>query len=149
MVRIGVVTYNTEPRVSITLGQYNDPASLGRAIQNLEFQTGERNTSGALNAARSFLFSSSSGARPRMQKVIFLITNGQSKNTGLTQWEAGMTKSSGVEIFAIGVTNQVDEIELKTAASSPTSTHYYFASNYNSVTGLVDRIVEAYCTAPS
>lgn len=148
IVRLGVVTYNTAAHVDINLGQYMDAAGLEHAILNLQFQSGgDRNTAAGLNAGRNLLFSSNGGARPGVQKVAFLITNGRSsRNRGLTQWEADLTKSAGVEIFSIGVTNQVDEVELKSIASMPTATHYHFESNYNSVTRLIIMVLQKYCT---
>ena len=65
--------------------------------------------------------------------VAILITDGYSYNPNQTSLEASVARSKGIELFAIGVGEGVDETELRAIASSPDSSHVFQVENYGAL----------------
>jgi len=71
------------------------------------------------------IFGKAYDRRPGVAKIGIVLTDGQSDNTTATAIEAVLTKAAGVHLFAVGIGTDVDLMELKAIASSP-SEHYTF-----------------------
>lgn len=148
LVRIGVVKFSWFARVVITLDQYSDAASLVKAVKSLEIDGGETNIADGLRVGRSLLFNTSLGAREGAKKMAFLVTDGRANvQHDLTDTEVNYTKAAGVEIYCIGVTSMIYEVELKSIASEPISTHYYFVLNYNMLNQVLEQLRRTICFA--
>lgn len=147
-VRIGVIKFSSSARVVITLDQYGDAASLVEAVRGLEIYGGETNIAAGLRVGRSLLFNASLGARVGAKKMAFLVTDGRANvEHDVTSTEVNITKTAGVEIYCIGVTSMIDEVELRNIASTPISTHYYFVTNYDLLNQVLGQLRGTICFA--
>ena len=67
---------------------YKDKASLQAAIQGVRYRGGSTATNEALRYVKSYHFAGYHGARPNATRLVIVLTDGQSTNTGLTVNEA-------------------------------------------------------------
>lgn len=86
----------------------------------------------------SVIFNSAAGARSGAKKVVFVLTDGRS-NRGITPAiPAKQLKATGVTIFALGVTNNIQRSELLSIASS--SSHMFHVDSYATLNGVTKKI---------
>jgi len=86
------------------------------------------------------------GARPGVRRLCILLTDGEAnREANLTIPEANLTKAAGIEIYAIGITNRINEQQLRTIASDPDSKYYYFAADYSALDSIVNQVSYALC----
>lgn len=79
--------------------------------------------------------------RNRSKKALFLITDGQSNIGGDPTSDAMILRvSCDFEIYAIGVTDSVDEQELRSIASEPFRTHVFLLKDFEDLLKLKDMI---------
>ncbi|XP_063688617.1 uncharacterized protein LOC134821777 [Bolinopsis microptera] len=107
----GLISYSTDVHVEV------DPCcenSICRVVDQfhagrLEFRAGSTNTAGALKVARQMLQAAASH-----KKVALLITDGKSNTGGSpVPFAKQMRDEDGIQIVALGVTIDVNKIELK------------------------------------
>jgi len=102
------------------------------------------NTSGALDVMLQ-IFSPHYGARSNVKKVGIVITDGQSNDPTATMVEAKKAKDAGIVMFAIGLTDLINEDELKAIASKPVDTHYYNRTTYALVGTVTSQLLWSVC----
>lgn len=79
--------------------------------------------------------------RKRSKKALFLITDGRSNTGGDPTFDAMLLRDScDFEIYTIGVTDSVDEQELRSIASEPFRTHVFLLKNFEDLTKLKELI---------
>jgi hypothetical protein len=69
--------------------------------------------------------------------LLFLITDGKSNWAGDPKYAARCLKSSGVEIFGVGVTSHINIDELRDIASEPLHQHLYLIRSFDDAVKLV------------
>jgi len=70
------------------------------------------------------------------KQLLFLITDGTpTKDAEWTVPEADATKAAGIEIFVVGVTQQVTITLLREIASDPINTHLYYVESFDRLPG--------------
>lgn len=146
--RVGVITFSDSAYVSINLNAYFNKGQLSNAILNLGLLTGGRNIQNALLTARN-TFTTAFGARPEVPDVVIFITGGASTtNAGLVAQEARMMRRAGITVYAIGVTNSVNQTELQTISSHPHLINHqlWSVSDYgSSLTNIVNGVIGELC----
>jgi len=96
------------------------------------------------------MFSPANGARPGVRKIAILITDGvANREENMTQIEGNLTKAAGIELFAIGITQSIDVVQLETIASPPVETHYYYVDNYDLLGTVLNSVRSNVCGAQS
>jgi len=149
MTRVGVMKFSEDADVVFHLYNYMDVDSMVAAVRVLEIDGGNTNTAAALKAARTEMLIEERGARKGVRQLIFLITDGVANiDPEQTQVEARLTKAAGIEIFAVGVTTWVDELQLVTIASYPHETHYYYVSDFQYLNTVVVNLTRNACVTP-
>jgi len=144
--QIAVLKFSDIVEVGFYLDAYDQQAAAVSAIQQLDIRGGDTNIAAALRATRNEMFSPSNGARSGVSKVVFLVTDGTPTADGhLTVPEAEATKNAGIEIFAIGVTTQVNRDLMLDVASEPTDSHVYFIDMFDELLNVVDTLVNESC----
>jgi len=116
--RIAVITYSNQAEVNINLNDYTDTTELLSRIKQLPYLGKGTNTFDGLKKMDEVVFV---GETPRdRQRLAILITDGVGTiNRGEpTNQLATTIKSRGINVVAIGVTKNVNQIEL-TAIASP------------------------------
>ena len=87
----------------------------------------------------SLIFNSAAGARSGAKKVVFVLTDGKSNRGIAPRIPAEQLRTSGVTMFALGVTSNVRQSELLSIASS--SSHVFHVDSYatlDKVTGKIE-----------
>ena len=103
-------------------------------LENLGFIAGGTATRLALNKTIEEVVPET---RKNSKKALFLITDGRSNIGGDPTSDAMILRDScDFEIYAIGVTNSVDEQELRSIASEPFRTHVYLLKNFEDLAKL-------------
>ncbi|CAH3124523.1 unnamed protein product [Pocillopora meandrina] len=113
--QVGVIVFNTEAKISIKFGQYWSEYDFDRAIDDLPLNTGPSQFDTALRVATK-LFTAKNGARPGVQKVGIVLTNG--KHPAVEELEdlkdaVRPLHQAGVHVIPIGVTSSVDWKKLR------------------------------------
>ena len=86
---------------------------------------GETNTGAALRIARQLVFNEDNGDRSGTADIVVLVTDGKENRGFDAEVEAEALKRAGVAIFAVGVTADIDLVQLQTIASDPDDMHVF------------------------
>jgi collagen type VI alpha len=112
-VQVGVVTYATSSKAEFYLNTHSDKASLLSAIQNISFNhPGLTFTSHGLQFVNEKLFNNTNGDRPDYPNTLVLLTDGNPLLTSQANLQAERLQNRSVDIFAVGVSNEVNRHEL-------------------------------------
>jgi len=95
-------------RLEFDLNSYKTEAEVDNALDNVQYNGGNTNTTGGLNLARTRVLSPQYGARPNTTHIMILITDGNpTYDADKLQDAVDEIKAEGIKLIAIGVTNQV------------------------------------------
>jgi len=109
---------------------------------------GSTNMADALRVANDVMFTPANGDRPGIPNFLIIITDGQSDNRTETVAQAARLRSAGVFVVAVGVGDDVDLVELRLIASSPTSSTVLLSApgdGSNIGVDVIDRIASIVC----
>lgn len=138
-VRVGMLTFSSTINLQFNLNKYTDRLGMFAAIKNTSYpSSGQCNTAGALNYARTNMFTSAMGDRPDFANTIVIITDGASDNQNLTLQEATLTKNAKIRIVALGVGNWLNMYEFQNMVSYPYQENTVTVSNYAGLTQSVN-----------
>ena len=118
------------------------------ALESMEHTGGNTNTAAALRIARTRLYD---GAEDRAdaRKVVILLTDGLSNlDVESTETEAAELKATGVEVFAIGITQYIDGDHLRAISSRPHDTHFVSVMTFEGLDAVLDKMVHRICLLP-
>ncbi|XP_078613327.1 sushi, von Willebrand factor type A, EGF and pentraxin domain-containing protein 1-like isoform X2 [Branchiostoma floridae x Branchiostoma japonicum] len=113
----------------------NSKCEMMPALHSVLYTSGSTNTGEALQKARELFQSSRSAAK----KVLVLLTDGYSNGNLSPGPQAATLRSSGVEVFAIGI-GGYRYSELQAIASVPYGYHIYFYDTFNDFNQLAMQI---------
>ena len=128
--QIGVITYNSKARIIFLLNTYQNKSDTLLAIDNTTYESsGGTNTADGICKLIRYGFNETNGARPTsgaVFRVAVIITDGKSnreskeckRNTTLEAAEELHEQIPPILVFAIGVTNSVNDEELEAIATS-------------------------------
>ncbi|XP_042201325.1 von Willebrand factor A domain-containing protein 2-like [Callorhinchus milii] len=103
LTQVGMVIYSDKPRTLFNLDAFDSEGKMKRAINSAPFLHGNALTGKALQYILEDTLSIQRGVRPGVQKVVVLITNGQSTDNALAGAEH--LRQNGIIIIAVGVGN--------------------------------------------
>ena len=137
--RVAIVTFNAAATVNFNLATnvMNDTNHTMRELGNIHFEGGGTNTEAALSKV---FHAVAPEARQRSHKVLFLITDGRSNAGTNPRHFARRLRERKYEIFAIGITKNADQDELKSIASQPYRSHIHLLADYVTLEKLKDMI---------
>ena len=96
--------------------------------------------------ARWDLYNENHGDRPDQNDVVLLITDGESNvDSNLTIREAELLKNQGVRIYVVGVTNKINETELRAIASDPDTDHYFNSTSIANLEYIRNNLLKHVC----
>ena len=147
LTRIGVILFSNNALVdsAINLNRYMNNAALKSAILSLELGGGETNIADGIRHVIP-MFDQSVGGRSDAPHIMILITDGKAnRDTENTLIEAQKAKAANITIFTIGVTNQIDEDQLRSIASSPSDEHYFFSNDFEKLSELLNKVIQKSC----
>ncbi|CAD6188433.1 unnamed protein product [Caenorhabditis auriculariae] len=111
--RVSVVQYSDQIRHEFGLNENSDRRSLHDAIRNIQYLTGLTRTGAAIEHVANEAFSERRGARPvgQVSRVGIVITDGRSQDNVTVP--ANNARIQNIQLFAVGVTNHVLDVELE------------------------------------
>lgn len=120
----------------------NDARAIDAAVRELKAdqKKGGTRTGNALEQVLNEVLSQTS----RRKQILLVITDGNP--TDLTSEPSKGLKDADVQIFAIGVGNDVDEGELQDIASSPSDKHVFKVNNFNELLYKIAEFQKQICT---
>ena len=144
LTRVGLLKFSHYAEIVFYLNTYGDRESLMNAIGNVDISGGETNIAAALRAARLVMFSPSNGARPAVPEILILLSDGIA-NTEERQTlnEANLTKAANITIFTVGVTNRVDQDQLRQIASTPDK--FFYVSHFTQLNSVLQQLLNITC----
>uniref|UniRef100_A0A8C9ZS57 Collagen alpha-1(XII) chain n=1 Tax=Sander lucioperca TaxID=283035 RepID=A0A8C9ZS57_SANLU len=140
--RVAVIQYSTDPRTEFNLNRHFTRPALLRAIGSLPYKGGDTMTGDALNYLLKNTFTEAAGARTGFPRVLVIITDGKSESP--VESYAKQLRSSGVEIFVLGI-QQADEEEMKRMASTPYRSHIYNVANFDLIKNVQKELITQVC----
>ncbi|KAJ6666310.1 hypothetical protein lerEdw1_000582, partial [Lerista edwardsae] len=144
-IRLGVVLFGDEPRISIGLMDYLTIEEVLVAVRDLLLKGGNTKTGNALSFLADTM-ASAGALRADAAKVVILITDGKSSDSVDTP--AVALKDRGVTVFAVGVKN-ADRNELRKIASEPVEEHVLYAEDFHLLSGLSPKLSRRLCFTAS
>ena len=139
--QIGTIVFSGEAQMQFSLNAYQSKSDLLSAIQTIVYPSGSTNTPDGLCKLVRYGFVEQNGARPTSAaifRVAIVMTDGksnqQSQECGwdtLQAADAVHNLKPPVLVYAIGVTNNVNDQELQAIASSPSYITYLDSFNEN------------------
>ncbi len=127
--RVGVVVYGNQAYVEIKLGEYDSKSDLRDAISEIDYDPNKgTNTSGGILLMREEFHDHQ--VTSSVTKIAVIITDGKStRDADDTVPNAEAARDEGIKIVVIGVTESIDEDELRLMSSEPQIVDQnYFAS---------------------
>ncbi|KAK0040460.1 collagen alpha-1(XII) chain, partial [Biomphalaria pfeifferi] len=145
-VRFSCVVFSDRASLWFKLSDYNTIQDVQKAILKIPYYGGVTYTDKALSLiSTNNLFGSAAGGRANAPDIVILCTDGQSTNPIKTRTSANRLKDQGVKLFSIGITNNVNEAELRGVSSGP---EYVFrANNFDDLADKLALIVNRTCAA--
>jgi Mg-chelatase subunit ChlD len=147
--QVGVVRFSTSAEHYFYLNQHSDVETLVESIKKMPYIGGHTNTSGGLRLMKDEQFQAKHGDRPGARNIGIVITDGKSTyDANRTIPDANAAKQQGVQLYSIGVTNAIDEEELKDISSDPKmlDQNYFISPNFTALSGFIDQIVKETCS---
>lgn len=138
---VGIVLYS---HVTVVISDLSQPLShndVKSAVRQMHYMGEGTYTGSAIHQANQLFLS----ARPGVQKVAVVITDGQADQRDVVKLEDAVrdAHTSNIEMFVIGVVNQSEQFyksfkkELESIASDPDEEHLYLISDFRTLTGNV------------
>uniref|UniRef100_A0A8C6UMM6 Collagen alpha-1(VII) chain n=1 Tax=Neogobius melanostomus TaxID=47308 RepID=A0A8C6UMM6_9GOBI len=144
-VRFGVTVFGDIPRMHIALTDYSSQEEVLKAIRELTYEGGSRQTGSALTFLVENVFSAAI-SRDHAPKIAVLITNGRSDDQ--VESAARGVADNGISLFAVGVKG-ADEAELRRVVSEPRDEHLLFEADFSLLEAVLPRLSRRVCLTAS
>ncbi|KAJ8312084.1 hypothetical protein KUTeg_009457 [Tegillarca granosa] len=125
LLHVSVIKFSDEANIEIRFNQYQSMQDLTRAVSSIYYGGGNTYTNKALYLMLKEGFSDTNGARPGVDKIGIVITDGGSTDPISTKTMALKVQQEGIQMFAIGVgpefasNERNNQEELNSIASDP------------------------------
>jgi uncharacterized repeat protein (TIGR01451 family) len=140
--RVGIVDFSSQSDTTLILGLTDDTALAQATIANMPFFGNGTDIAGGLALAHQEILAS---GRPEVNRVLVLLTDGKADDGPAAQLAASAAKSTGTEIFAVGVGSQINVDELNALASSPAATHVFPVNDFDGLAPILNELVVDIC----
>ncbi|XP_023200236.1 cartilage matrix protein isoform X2 [Xiphophorus maculatus] len=134
---VGLVQYSSTVRTEFPLGRFNNKKDLKEAVKKMDYMERGTMTGMALRHMVDSVFNIAQGARPGVQKVAIVFTDGRSQD--YIGDAAKKAKELGLKMYAVGVGNAL-ESELKQIASDPIGEHYFYTADFKAMSQIAKKL---------
>ncbi|KAF7211209.1 cartilage matrix protein [Nothobranchius furzeri] len=134
---VGLVQYSSSVKTEFSLGKHNNKKDLKEAVKKMVYMERGTMTGLALRHMTENSFNYAQGARPGVQKVGIVFTDGRSQD--YIGDAAKKAKELGMKMYAVGVGSAV-ESELKAIASEPVSDHYFYTADFKTMNEIAKKL---------
>lgn len=145
-VRVGLLTFSTEPTIYFHLNQYKTKSEVIKAIDAIPYVIGSTNTAEAIQTARLDMFQEEKGDRLGILNVLIVLTDGVSNlNQDQTVSEATLAHNNGIQVYSIGIglvewTHELDQI-----ASPPSNVNRYVVKDFEELPSIEEKFLGQMC----
>ena len=151
---MALIRYNEVPTIMFRFNTYVNKQDVLKAIGSVPYEPGSTGTDLALLEAHASLFGNlDHGVRPKelgVPRVLVLLTDGRaSKGTASVVQPSELLREDGVNIFVIGIGQQLNKNELNIIASDPDGDHVVSSKSFAGVNSLIGNIQESSCYGES
>ena len=149
-IRVGAVTFSNRARNRFFLNTHASRDAVVNAITNLPYDGGFTYTGEALALMKDVQFTAENGDRPDVPNIAIVLTDGASNvNESLTIPLAEMARAEGITIYSIGITNSINETEVRLMSSEPQElgVNYYLSEDFAGLSDLTTQLTTATCDA--
>uniref|UniRef100_A0A8K9X424 VWFA domain-containing protein n=1 Tax=Oncorhynchus mykiss TaxID=8022 RepID=A0A8K9X424_ONCMY len=113
-------------------------------VNSITQQGGGTYTAASMRKVVQEVFSTSRGSRPKAKRIMIVITDGQSNDSGMLKNAASEAEAKNIIRFAIGVGRAFSSSsamkELETIASSPPSNHVFQVGSFQALDQIKDTL---------
>lgn len=146
--RVGAVLFSDRGEMLFRLNEYLDLQQARQVILTTRYPGANTNTSGGIYRARVDLFNPQNGDRPNVPNLAIIITDGKSTfDNEKTIPYAKDLRRDGTAVVSVGVTNSVDENELKEIASLPQQRdrNYFTSPDFQQLDSIIESLLSSAC----
>ena len=146
--QVGLVEFSNNAYTIFKLNDYADSDGVLRAINRMSYIGGRTNLAEAIDLARTDIFDDQVGNRPDAKDIAIVITDGiPNERIDDTIPSADRLKAQGVTIVTVGVTDLIDENELRAIASS--SRDVILTPSFDTLNNEIDTLTARACVTPA
>ncbi|XP_054652752.1 collagen alpha-1(XII) chain isoform X3 [Dunckerocampus dactyliophorus] len=140
--QVAFVQYSDDAKTEFKLNTYHDKGVVISALQNVRYRGGNTKTGIALKHVYEKVFTSDSGMRRNVPKVLVVVTDGRSQDD--VKKSALQLQQSGYSVFVVGVAD-VDMAELRNIGSKPSERHVFVVDDYDAFAKIQDNLITFIC----
>ncbi|XP_028294319.1 collagen alpha-1(XII) chain isoform X3 [Gouania willdenowi] len=140
--QVSFVQYSDDAKTEFKLNTYHDKGIVLSALQTVRYRGGNTKTGVALKHVYEKVFTSDSGMRRNVPKVLVVVTDGRSQDE--VKKNAEKLQHSGYSVFVVGVAD-VDHTELRTIGSKPSERHVFVVDDYDAFAKIQDNLITFIC----
>jgi collagen type VI alpha len=142
-VQIGVTLFSNGVTNEFWMNDHNTKQKLINAIDRIIYTGGTTRTDLGLKYIRNNAFTAAHGDRPGVNNILIVTTDGKSTNPQSTKTEANLIHKENMNIFAVGVGQNVDRNELETIATDPQNV--FTVNNFNALDSIQSQLQQSSC----
>ncbi|GAA6109498.1 collagen alpha-1(XII) chain isoform X1 [Tachysurus ichikawai] len=140
--QVSFVQYSDDAKTEFKLNTYHDKGMALSAVQMVSYRGGNTKTGAALKHVVEKVFTSDSGMRRNVPKVLVVVTDGRSQDD--VKKSAAKLQQSGFSVFVVGVAD-VDMTELRNIGSKPSERHVFVVDDYDAFAKIQDNLITFIC----
>uniref|UniRef100_A0A8C1SU59 Collagen, type XII, alpha 1a n=1 Tax=Cyprinus carpio TaxID=7962 RepID=A0A8C1SU59_CYPCA len=140
--QVSFVQYSDEAKTEFKLNTYHDKGMVLSALQMVKYRGGNTKTGVALKHIGEKVFTSDSGMRRNVPKVLVVVTDGRSQDE--VKKNAAKLQHAGYSVFVVGVAD-VDTAELRNIGSKPSERHVFIVDDFDAFTKIQDNLITFIC----
>ncbi|XP_036357551.1 uncharacterized protein LOC115209496 [Octopus sinensis] len=146
-VRVGAIRFAKVTTPQFALNSYNDKNLVLKGINSIPYRGGNTKTHKALNYLRTTSFTQAAGDRKDAPNIAIILTDGKSNNQRETITAARKLRNANVIVFAIGIGNNLNELELKEIGNSPTDKYVFTVKDFDALKSIESELIKKTCEA--
>lgn len=144
-VKVAAVIFADTANITFDLAAYSSPLTIRNALA-FSKAGGQTNTQEAIRLTSQVVFTPAHGARSGVKKVMVVVTDGisttQPENT-IPQ--ATSAKQQGIEIYTVGIGNNVNSAAIEAMASQPVASHTIYVPGTSDVSAGASKLLDLLC----
>ncbi|XP_067222856.1 collagen alpha-1(XII) chain isoform X4 [Chanodichthys erythropterus] len=140
--QVSFVQYSDDAKTEFKLNTYHDKGMVLSALQMVNYRGGNTKTGSALKHVGDKVFTSDSGMRRNVPKVLVVVTDGRSQDD--VKKSATKLQHAGYSVFVVGVAD-VDTAELRNIGSKPSERHVFIVDDFDAFAKIQDNLITFIC----
>ncbi|XP_018587679.1 collagen alpha-1(XII) chain isoform X1 [Scleropages formosus] len=140
--QVSFVQYSDDSKTEFKLNTYHDKGTVLAALQLVRYRGGNTKAGAALKHVGEKVFTSDSGMRKNVPKVLVVVTDGRSQDE--VKKNAAKLQHAGYSVFVVGVAD-VDFSELRNIGSKPSERHVFIVDDFDAFAKIQDNLITFIC----